>query len=100
MTFIERLKKIEQIDQLIRLKTTGNMSKFSCKIKLSERQTWRYIDDLKGMGAEIEYSKESDSYVYKNAFNYNLGVGKKELRKIKGGFFYSLTKSGRLIQYI
>jgi biotin operon repressor len=77
MTFIERLKKIEQIDQLIRLKTTGNMCKFSSKIKLSERQMWRYIDDLKGLGAEIEYSKESDSYVYKTPFNYNLGVGEK-----------------------
>lgn len=77
MKLSERLKKIEQIDQLIRLKATGNMCKFSSKIKLSERQTWRYIDELKELGAEIEYSKESDSYVYKKTFKYNLGVGEK-----------------------
>ncbi|MCT4637983.1 MAG: hypothetical protein N4A72_09760 [Bacteroidales bacterium] len=77
MTFIERLNKIERIDQLIKLKATGNMIELSRKIKLSERQTWRYIDDLKNMGAEIEYSKELDSYVYKNDFYYSLGIAKK-----------------------
>ena len=29
------------------------MCKFSSIVKLSERQTWRYIDELKELGAEI-----------------------------------------------
>ena len=57
MTIIDRLNIISQIDQLIRQKRTGSTTELAEKIHLSERQTRRYIEEMRDMGAEIIFVK-------------------------------------------
>ena len=61
ITYINRLKVI---DQLIKLRMTGSPKKLSVKLEISERQVFRYIEDLKELGGEIEFNKTFNSYVY------------------------------------
>ena len=61
MKFINRLKAL---DQLIRLRITGSPKELSKKFDITERQIYKYIGDLKELGAEIEFDKYNNSYVY------------------------------------
>ncbi|MFV0345070.1 MAG: HTH domain-containing protein, partial [Bacteroidales bacterium] len=57
MKIIDRIEHIRQIDQLIRLKCTGNLQQLSEKTQLSERQVRRYIEEMRDMGADIYFDR-------------------------------------------
>jgi predicted DNA-binding transcriptional regulator YafY len=59
--FIERLQRI---DYFIRTKSTGTPKEFAVKLDVSERQLYKYIKNLKELGAPIKYCKISNSYYY------------------------------------
>ena len=59
--FIERIKRI---DYLISTKSTGTPKQFAEKLCLSERQLYKYLNNLKDLGAPIKYSKTYSSYYY------------------------------------
>lgn len=66
MTFIDRINKMEQIDQLIRLKATGSAREFANKLLISESSLYRFLDDLKKLGAEIKFDHSINSYRYQD----------------------------------
>jgi len=96
MTIIDKLNKISQIDQLIRQKRTGTVSELAQKLNLSERQARRYIEEMRDMGAEIEYCKQALSYKYNNPVQFNYGFTKIDMNKIKGG---SLVNGHKMTAY-
>lgn len=100
MTIIDRLNIIERIDQLIRQKRTGTTVELARKICLSERQTRRYIEEMRDMGAEIEFCKSQSTFKYTKPLRFNYGFQEIELNKIKGGFFRNWSKNGRQLSYI
>jgi predicted DNA-binding transcriptional regulator YafY len=59
--FIERL---QSIDYYIRTKSTGTPKEFAEKLRVSERQLYKYLKNLKELGAPIKYNKNSRSYYY------------------------------------
>ena len=88
MTFIERLNKLEQMDQLIRLRATGNSKAFARKIDVSESSLFRLLNDLKELGAEIEYNAYKKTYFYCGEQNLRIGfefLEKKERKQLRGG---------------
>jgi len=85
------INRLEQIDQLIRQRRTGNAEEFACKLNISRRQVYNWIDDLRSHGLEIAYSRELRSFIYlkpykikiafeitelsdEEAFNINAGI--------------------------
>ena len=54
----------QSIDQLIRLKATGTPKELVKKFNSSERQIYNYVKSLKELGAEIEFSRNFQSYIY------------------------------------
>ncbi len=90
MKIINRLEKIKQIDQLIRLKCTGKPSELAEKVKLSERQTRRYIEEMKDMGAEITFDESLSTYQYLKPIKFHYGfveLDYNQMRKNWGGYF-------------
>ena len=73
MSFLEIKERIERIDNLIRLESTGTPKDLAEIIKISERQVYRLIDIMKDMGAEIEYSRYKQSYIYVKPVKLQLG---------------------------
>jgi len=89
MKIINRLEKIKQIDQLIRLKNTGKPNELAEKVNLSERQTRRYIEEMRDMGADITFDENLLTYKYQKQIKFNYGfvdLNSNKMRKIFGGF--------------
>ncbi len=86
MTFIERYYKLELISMLIKQKRTGSSADLAEKVGISERHLRRYLNDLRDLGAHIEFCRYRNSYVYTKPFSRILGVSDKDMEKIRGGF--------------
>lgn len=94
MSIVEKLMKIECLDQLIRLKRTGTPVELAEKMNLSERQVRRYIDEMRSMGAEIRYNDFLKSYEYIRPMKFQYGFSLEVMKKIIGGnFSYGYFKS-------
>ena len=82
---------IERIDQLIRLKTTGNPLNLATKLNISERHVYNIINKMKDVYiAPIEFDKRCNSYIYLETGKILIGFHKEilplnDLKKISGG---------------
>lgn len=98
MNNFEKNNMLERLDQLIRLKATGNAKQISEKLHISERTVYYLIEKLKDNGCPIYYDKYLDSYCYK--FKGKLIIkcefkllDKESLKTIKGGYIKNLKKN-------
>ncbi len=64
MPITQQLRLIEQIDRLVRLKSTGNASELACKLAISKLILYRLILIMQEMNALIYYDTEIHSFVY------------------------------------
>ena len=101
MTLIKKLKQIERLDQLIRMKATGSPDKLANRFEVSERNIYRLINAMKSMGAPIEYCHQRCTYYYDEDVSFKFGFFGNDSRDVVGGYsdFYDLfsvlTESGR-----
>jgi predicted transcriptional regulator len=106
MSFIDNKEKLERLDQLIRLKATGNLNELANKFDSSKRTISRTIKDLKEIGCPIYFSKELNSYCYEYPGKLIIKfeeLDNSELYKIKGGFLkkiFTMPNSGNDANYI
>jgi transposase len=89
MRFFEKIKAIERIDQLIRMRATGSARDLAKRLDVSKSTMYEIIDTMKNMGAEIEYCSHRKSYYYSH--EKELAIGFVEKSKVYGG--YSLMSS-------
>jgi len=73
------LDRLKQMDQLIRLKSTGSPKQFACKLGISERTVYEYLNVMKCEGAQIGYSPLIESYYYENEGSFIVGYQEKIL---------------------
>jgi predicted DNA-binding transcriptional regulator YafY len=88
MKFTKQLNRFLHLDQLIRLKATGNPKNLARKIGVSESALYEYINEMKEMNAPISYDKVRNSYCYTEKVKLEFGFKKMEndtIDKIKGG---------------
>jgi biotin operon repressor len=83
MNFLERIRTIERIDQLIRLKATGSPEELASKLGVTRSTVYEYIECMKDMDAEINYCKVRKSFYYET--DKVLAIGFVANSKIKGG---------------
>jgi predicted DNA-binding transcriptional regulator YafY len=57
--------KLERIDQLIRLESTGNPKQLVERLNVSERTVYRMINTLKDIGCPVYYNRYRSSYCYR-----------------------------------
>ena len=67
MNFIEHLKKIEQIDQLIHMQATGSPKEFAAKLNISESTLFRLLRELKDTGCDIKFNPYRNTYLYRSS---------------------------------
>jgi len=73
MNFLECIERIERLDVLIRLENTGTPRVLSERLNISERQIYRLIEQMRNLGAEIEYSQCKVSYIYTKPVKLKIG---------------------------
>jgi hypothetical protein len=64
MSILRHIKRLQYIDFLIRRKSTGDLSTFSRKNKLSKRGLLNVLQDMREMGFPIRYDKRNSTYIY------------------------------------
>ena len=87
MNLIEKIREIERLDQLIRLKATGPPKKLAGRLDVSERKLFRIINEMKNMGLPIDYCKGRRTYIYTESvkIRFELIVQDEKILAIKGG---------------
>lgn len=88
---VEQINQIEQIDQLIRLRATGNPSKLAEKLSVSEASLFRLIEIMKKLDAPIKFDIFLQSYVYEYDVKFQFGFYGREIshakaKEINGGY--------------
>lgn len=71
MRFVDQLQMLDRMDQLIRLKCTGNSKTLSLRLGISRRNVYYLLDILKELGAQIEYCKKRKSFFYVNNIKFS-----------------------------
>jgi biotin operon repressor len=86
MRFLEKLKAIERLDQLIKLKATGSADDLATRLSVTRSTVYELIECMRNMGADINYCKQRKSFYYES--EKFLAIGFVEKDKIKGGNNY------------
>lgn len=73
MSFLDCIERINRLDNLIRLEMTGSPKKMAENFDISERQVYRLIETMRDLGAQIEYSKIKESYIYLAPVKFRFG---------------------------
>ncbi|MEO0403669.1 MAG: HTH domain-containing protein [Bacteroidota bacterium] len=84
MKLIHTLKRIERIDQLIRLKATGRPGDLAKRLNISVRSVYQTIDMMKEMGAEIYYCSQKRSYCYEGDMKFIYGFKSRQVKQAMG----------------
>ncbi len=72
MKLIEKIRRIERVNALIRRKATGCPTNLARKLEVSERCVYRVIDDMKTMGFPIKYCRLRETYYYTKNIEVNI----------------------------
>lgn len=91
MKAIEQLERIQQIIKLIKYEKTGTPEEFANHLHISKRRLYEHLDDFRAMGAQVNYSKQRNTYYFSNGheleLNYSLKViSKEKVKEIFGGY--------------
>ena len=83
-------KKIERMDQLIRLRATGSPTEFAKKLNVSKSTLYEYFKDLKDIGAEVVFNRDSNNFQYKepgklSPMHFEKYCIDQDINKITGG---------------
>ena len=70
---VQYIDRIQRIDQMIRLKATGNPKQLAKKLNISERHLYQFLSYMREMGAPITYCSYSESYVYTQNVHFDVG---------------------------
>lgn len=72
MPGLKYINRLSKINRLIKLKSTGTTKDLSKKLDICERQVYKYISDLRELGAEIKFNQYTQTYEYVNDKDFHL----------------------------
>ena len=64
MTFLEQLNRLKRLHYFISIGGTGKPSECAKRLDVSRTSFFRYLEDLRCLGAEIKYCSDRQSYYY------------------------------------
>ncbi|OAV64982.1 hypothetical protein Barb6_03035 [Bacteroidales bacterium Barb6] len=76
MKLLEKLERMHRIHKLIKLEATGTPEEFAERLNLKRRQVYNILNELRDIGADIQYNTVSRTYYYKNDFDMEIRIGK------------------------
>lgn len=81
--FIEKIRRLERLDSMIRRNGTGRPTDLARRLDISESCLYKYLNYLKELGAEIDYCNYRQSYKY--AVGFKIEIGEEQQARIRGG---------------
>jgi transcriptional antiterminator len=92
MSILKTKNRIELFDYLVRHQMTGTPKELAQELKMSKRQLYNFLEELKAMNVPIQYCKKQQHYYYEKdgSLVFYFGDVKplktNELHEIKGGY--------------
>lgn len=74
MYFIEELKRIQKIHNLISCQCTGSPDNLAASIYVSRSELYYILREFKKMGAQISYNRCKRSFCYSNNFKLDMKI--------------------------
>lgn len=74
MQLFNQLERISYIHKLIKKRITGNPKNLAAQLRISERQLYNIIEELKLYGFPIEYDKKEMTYFYTEEFEFSVKI--------------------------
>ena len=62
--------KMAQLVGFLKNEVGGTADQLAEKMNISRRTMFRYLEELRDIGAEIEYCRENNSYFIRNEFDF------------------------------
>jgi len=72
MILFKQIELLQRIHKLIDSSCTGTPSEFAQRMRISERHLREIIDEMKDLGAPIDYSRRSETYHYSEPFEIDV----------------------------
>ena len=73
----KQIERIERLHKLIRLKATGTPKECAQKLEISQRQLYRLLGFMKGLGAPVYYEVYYGAYCYEYEVEWSFGFTKR-----------------------
>ena len=77
MKAFDYLQRLQQMDQLIRLKATGSPRVFASRLGISKSSLYNHLDLLRMLGGPVKYNQQLSSFEYAYSVVLQLGYTKK-----------------------
>lgn len=72
MKLLEYIGKLQKLTRLLKMERTGSLKQIAEDIGVHRITVYNYMNELRAMGAEIEYDKKKNTYYFKSPFNIQL----------------------------
>ncbi|MCE2997686.1 MAG: hypothetical protein ACK5RG_13305 [Cyclobacteriaceae bacterium] len=82
MSLLKYINRVQLIHSLISREATGSSEEFAKKLGISKSMLMIDLQELRELGAELEFCHVKGSYRYKRPFQFIIG---KEKNSLKGG---------------
>lgn len=74
MLLFKSIELIQQIDFLIRTRSTGCALDLAIRLGVSRRTVYNYLNDLKELGAPLSWCYHQNSYVYPEGYKIEIRI--------------------------
>jgi predicted DNA-binding transcriptional regulator YafY len=64
MEFIRQIERLQLLNKLVREQRTGSPEELAERLGVSRRQLYVYLEYLKDMGVDIQFSRRLNSFVF------------------------------------
>ena len=72
MKHFEIIERLSRIHTLIQQENTGSPDKFATQLRISRRQLYHILEELRDYGAPVKYSRKHRTFLYIGDFNITL----------------------------
>ena len=72
MELRNEIPRLNRLHRLIRMCNTGSPDELAQKLHISKRHLYNVLDDLRALGAKIDYSRSDYTFYYTNSFELHL----------------------------
>ena len=90
MLILEDIKQLRQVHCMIQKRSTGTPEEFASALCVSRRKMYYLLDILKGLGAQVVFSRTDCTFYYQKRFDLDISFKVKtrrneEWQEISGG---------------
>ena len=74
MELKNEIHRLNRLHRLIKMCNTGSPDELAHKLHISKRHLYNVLDNLRALGAKIDYSRSDYTFYYTNSFELHLDL--------------------------